>query len=119
MQGQPFSRRRFFGSMAGVAGVSALVLAAAGCKGVQQALGPQSGASASKPSADSKPAAGSAPAAGGAPATTSGAASASQPAAGAAVTIRYMGHFTGLGGALPAGVTDVMCDAVGAPRRVF
>ena len=42
MQGQPFSRRRFFESMAGVAGVSALMLAATGCQGVQQALGPQS-----------------------------------------------------------------------------
>ncbi|WP_427131374.1 shikimate dehydrogenase [Pseudarthrobacter sp. S9] len=28
-------------------------------------------------------------------------------------------HFTGLGEALPAEVIDVMCDAVGAPRRVF
>ena len=28
-------------------------------------------------------------------------------------------HFTGLGEAMPAGVIDVMCDAVGAPRRVF
>jgi shikimate dehydrogenase len=27
--------------------------------------------------------------------------------------------FTGLGNAMPAGVIDVMCDAVGAPRRVF
>ncbi|AXJ09038.1 shikimate dehydrogenase [Arthrobacter sp. PM3] len=27
--------------------------------------------------------------------------------------------FTGLGQAMPAGVIDVMCDAVGAPRRVF
>jgi shikimate dehydrogenase len=27
--------------------------------------------------------------------------------------------FTGLGEALPAEVIDVMCDAVGAPRRVF
>jgi shikimate dehydrogenase len=27
--------------------------------------------------------------------------------------------FTGLGEAMPAGVIDVMCDAVGAPRRVF
>jgi shikimate dehydrogenase len=33
--------------------------------------------------------------------------------------VEQVRHFTGLGEALPAGVTDVMCDAVGAPRRVF
>ena len=33
--------------------------------------------------------------------------------------VEQVRHFTGLGEALPASVTDVMCDAVGAPRRVF
>jgi len=33
--------------------------------------------------------------------------------------VEQVRHFTGLGEALPAGVIDVMCDAVGAPRRVF
>ena len=33
--------------------------------------------------------------------------------------VEQVRHFTGLGEALPAGVIDVMCDSVGAPRRVF
>lgn len=33
--------------------------------------------------------------------------------------VEQVRHFTGLGDAMPAGVIDVMCDAVGAPRRVF
>jgi shikimate dehydrogenase len=33
--------------------------------------------------------------------------------------VEQVRHFTGLGAAMPAGVIDVMCDAVGAPRRVF
>ena len=33
--------------------------------------------------------------------------------------VEQVRHFTGLGGAVPAEVIDVMCDAVGAPRRVF
>ena len=33
--------------------------------------------------------------------------------------VEQVRYFTGLGEALPAGVIDVMCDAVGAPRRVF
>jgi shikimate dehydrogenase len=33
--------------------------------------------------------------------------------------VEQVRHFTGLGGAVPAEVTDVMCDAVGAPRRVL
>ena len=33
--------------------------------------------------------------------------------------VEQVRHFTGLGEAMPAGVIDVMCDAVGAPRRVF
>lgn len=33
--------------------------------------------------------------------------------------VEQVRHFTGLGGAVPADVIDVMCDAVGAPRRVF
>ena len=33
--------------------------------------------------------------------------------------VEQVRHFTGLGEALPAGVIDVMCDAVGAPRRVI
>ncbi len=33
--------------------------------------------------------------------------------------VEQVRHFTGLGEGLPAGVIDVMCDAVGAPRRVF
>ena len=33
--------------------------------------------------------------------------------------VEQVRHFTGLGGAMPAEVIDVMCDAVGAPRRVF
>jgi shikimate dehydrogenase len=33
--------------------------------------------------------------------------------------VEQVRHFTGLGGAMPADVIDVMCDAVGAPRRVF
>ena len=33
--------------------------------------------------------------------------------------VEQVRHFTGLGDAVPAGVIDVMCDAVGAPRRVF
>lgn len=33
--------------------------------------------------------------------------------------VEQVRHFTGLGEAVPAGVIDVMCDAVGAPRRVF
>jgi shikimate dehydrogenase len=33
--------------------------------------------------------------------------------------VEQVRHFTGLGEALPASVIDVMCDAVGAPRRVF
>jgi shikimate dehydrogenase len=32
--------------------------------------------------------------------------------------VEQVRHFTGLGEAVPAEVTDVMCDAVGAPRRV-
>lgn len=33
--------------------------------------------------------------------------------------IEQVRHFSGLGGPVPAEVIDVMCDAVGAPRRVF
>lgn len=33
--------------------------------------------------------------------------------------VEQVRHFTGLGQAMPAEVIDVMCDAVGAPRRVF
>ena len=33
--------------------------------------------------------------------------------------VEQVRHFTGLGEAVPAEVIDVMCDAVGAPRRVF
>lgn len=33
--------------------------------------------------------------------------------------VEQIRHFTGLGEAVPAEVIDVMCDAVGAPRRVF
>ncbi len=33
--------------------------------------------------------------------------------------VEQVRHFTGLGEAMPADVIDVMCDAVGAPRRVF
>ncbi|NUU30219.1 shikimate dehydrogenase [Arthrobacter sp. C9C5] len=33
--------------------------------------------------------------------------------------VEQVRHFTGLEGPLPAEVIDVMCDAVGAPRRVF
>jgi shikimate dehydrogenase len=33
--------------------------------------------------------------------------------------VEQVRHFTGLGQTMPAGVIDVMCDAVGAPRRVF
>lgn len=33
--------------------------------------------------------------------------------------VEQVRHFSGLGGAVPAEVIDVMCDAVGAPRRVF
>ncbi len=33
--------------------------------------------------------------------------------------VEQVRHFTGLGGPVPAQVIDVMCDAVGAPRRVF
>jgi shikimate dehydrogenase len=33
--------------------------------------------------------------------------------------VEQVRHFTGLGEAVPAGVIDVMCDAVGAPRRVL
>ena len=33
--------------------------------------------------------------------------------------VEQVRHFTGRGEALPAEVIDVMCDAVGAPRRVF
>ena len=33
--------------------------------------------------------------------------------------VEQVRHFTGLGGAVPAEVIDVMCDAVGAPRRGF
>lgn len=33
--------------------------------------------------------------------------------------VEQVRHFTGLDGAVPAEVIDVMCDAVGAPRRVF
>ncbi|KUM32957.1 shikimate dehydrogenase [Arthrobacter sp. EPSL27] len=33
--------------------------------------------------------------------------------------VEQVRHFTGLGDAMPAEVIDVMCDAVGAPRRVF
>jgi shikimate dehydrogenase len=33
--------------------------------------------------------------------------------------VEQVRHFTGLGESMPAGVIDVMCDAVGAPRRVF
>jgi shikimate dehydrogenase len=33
--------------------------------------------------------------------------------------VEQVRHFTGLGDAMPADVIDVMCDAVGAPRRVF
>ncbi|WP_346924849.1 shikimate dehydrogenase [uncultured Arthrobacter sp.] len=33
--------------------------------------------------------------------------------------VEQVRHFTGLGEAIPAEVIDVMCDAVGAPRRVF
>ena len=33
--------------------------------------------------------------------------------------VEQVRHFTGLGPAVPAEVIDVMCDAVGAPRRVF
>ena len=79
---QSFNRRSFLGKLAGTAGAAALVAAATGCQGVQQALGP-------KPSSPAAPA-------GGTPSTSAAAA----PAKGAALapaTIRYMGHFTGLG----------------------
>lgn len=33
--------------------------------------------------------------------------------------VEQVRHFTGVGEAVPAEVIDVMCDAVGAPRRVF
>ncbi len=33
--------------------------------------------------------------------------------------VEQVRHFTALGGPVPAEVIDVMCDAVGAPRRVF
>ena len=33
--------------------------------------------------------------------------------------VEQVRHFSGLGEAMPDGVIDVMCDAVGAPRRVF
>ena len=33
--------------------------------------------------------------------------------------VEQVRHFSGLGEAMPADVIDVMCDAVGAPRRVF
>lgn len=33
--------------------------------------------------------------------------------------VEQVRHFSGLGEAMPAGVIDVMCDAVGAPRRGF
>ncbi|MEC5192180.1 MULTISPECIES: shikimate dehydrogenase [unclassified Arthrobacter] len=33
--------------------------------------------------------------------------------------VEQVRHFTGLGDAMPPEVIDVMCDAVGAPRRVF
>lgn len=33
--------------------------------------------------------------------------------------VEQVRHFTGLGADVPAEVIDVMCDAVGAPRRVF
>ena len=33
--------------------------------------------------------------------------------------VEQVRHFTGLGEAVTAEVIDVMCDAVGAPRRVF
>ncbi|MDR7080915.1 shikimate dehydrogenase [Arthrobacter ginsengisoli] len=33
--------------------------------------------------------------------------------------VEQVRHFTGLGEAVPAEVIDVMCDSVGAPRRVF
>lgn len=33
--------------------------------------------------------------------------------------VEQVRHFAGLGGPVPAEVIDVMCDAVGAPRRVF
>ncbi|MGP4032078.1 shikimate dehydrogenase [Pseudarthrobacter sp. 1C304] len=33
--------------------------------------------------------------------------------------VEQVRHFTGLGDAMPDEVIDVMCDAVGAPRRVF
>jgi shikimate dehydrogenase len=33
--------------------------------------------------------------------------------------VEQVRHFTGLAEAVPAEVIDVMCDAVGAPRRVF
>jgi ABC-type glycerol-3-phosphate transport system substrate-binding protein len=112
MHSQAFSRRRFLGKVAGTAGLFGSIVAAAGCQGVQQALGPQNAApppassggapssgapAAGAPAATSKPATGAAPASGAAPAATTSAAANTQPAGGAAVTIRYMGHFTGLG----------------------
>ncbi len=33
--------------------------------------------------------------------------------------VEQVRYFTGVGGPVPAAVIDVMCDAVGAPRRVF
>src|SRR5262245_53145664 len=97
MQGQAFNRRSFLGKLAGTAGAAALVAAAAGCQGVQQALGPKTNPPpAGTGSGGSVPSAGSAGATGATPSTSGGAAPA-QGAALAPATIRYMGHFTGLG----------------------
>jgi ABC-type glycerol-3-phosphate transport system substrate-binding protein len=88
MQRQAFNRRSFLGKLAGTAGVAVLVAAAAGCQGVQQALGPKpsspSGGTTSTGTTSGTPSA-------------SGAAAPAQGAALAPATIRYMGHFTGLG----------------------
>ena len=98
MQDQAFSRRRFLGNLAGIAGASGLLMAASGCQGIQQALGPKTGpaASSNPPTSGGAPAS-NAPAAANPPSTGSAAGSASQQAPVAAATVRYMGHFTALG----------------------
>src|SRR6266496_3845339 len=82
---QSFNRRSFLGKLAGTAGAAVLVAAAAGCQGVQQALGPKTNPppggtpSGGTPAGGSVPSAGSAGATGAAPSTGGGAA----PAQGA------------------------------------
>jgi ABC-type glycerol-3-phosphate transport system substrate-binding protein len=46
---QKFTRRRFLGTLAATTGLTSVMVAAAGCQSVQQALGPKSGGSGSGP----------------------------------------------------------------------